>query len=359
MSWILTKYFSRKFLGLFLFCMLSVTVLFIIVDLVEHMDKFMDRDMPRSKIVEYYTYYIPSVLVLVMPVATLLATVFSVGGLAQNNEIIALKALGHSLYQTLSVVLVLGALLAAVNFFASEVLVAQTVEKRIEIERTYRLTRSSRVRSSRLINLEIRDNDRLVTLGRLYPQKQLATRISIETLSQGRIVSRLDADSISYNGSTWLMWRGYRRRFSGDDERASILADTLDLKLHVSPEALIRAQGKPEDMGYWNLRRYVHLLKRSGAEVHAFLTELHLRIAFPMSNIIIVLFGLPVAYNLRKRSVAVGFGVALAVTFFYFGLVKMGQTLGHNGSLPPMLAAWLGNGLMGVGSVVNLVKTRK
>jgi len=359
MSWILTKYITKKFLGLFLFCMLAVVVLFIIVDLVEHMDKFMDRDMPRAKIIEYYLYYIPSVLVLVMPVATLLATVFSVGGLAQQNEVIALKALGYSLHQMLAVVLMLGALIGAMNFFASEILVAQTVEQRMEIERSYRLTRSSRVKSSRLMNLEIRDNDRLITLGRLNPQKQLATRISIETLKEGRIVERLDADSMAFNGSTWLMWRGYRRLFSGDDERAAVIQDTLDLKLQVSPEALIRAQGKPEDMGYWNLKRYVHLLKRSGAEVHAFLTELHLRIAFPVSNIIIVLFGLPVAYNLRKRSVAVGFGVALGVTFLYFGIVKLGQTLGHSGSLPPVLAAWLGNALMGAGCVVNLVKTRK
>ena len=78
-----------------------------------------------------------------------------------------------------------------------------------------------------------------------------------------------------------------------------------------------------------------------------------------MRNVIIIVLSLPLAYNRRKKSVAIGFGISLAVCFFYFGLVKLGQTLGENGHLSPLLAAWLGNGVMAAGSALNLVKTRK
>ena len=73
----------------------------------------------------------------------------------------------------------------------------------------------------------------------------------------------------------------------------------------------------------------------------------------------IVLFALPLVYNRRKRSLTIGFFICLAITFFYFGIVKLGQTIGENGGMHPLLAAWLGNSIMSAGGVVNLLITRK
>jgi lipopolysaccharide export system permease protein len=104
---------------------------------------------------------------------------------------------------------------------------------------------------------------------------------------------------------------------------------------------------------------FVRRIRMLGGEVHQWLTDLHLRVAFPLSNLVIVLFSVPIAYNRRRRSLAVGFGISLIVCFLYFGLVKMGQTMGQKGSIHPFWAAWLGNQIMGIGGIINLIKTRK
>ena len=70
------------------------------------------------------------------------------------------------------------------------------------------------------------------------------------------------------------------------------------------------------------------------------------------------LFSLPIAYNLRKKSIAIGFGISLAVCFFYFGIVQLGQTLGEKGGLAPWIAAWLGNMVMIAAGAINLIKTK-
>ena len=356
---IISRYLIRSFVGLFLFCIAAVVVLFVIVDLVENMDTFIDKGVPTPDVLRYYLYYIPFILVLIMPVATLLATVFSVSNMARSNEIIALKALGYSMYQMMGTLAVMGALVAVLAFFTSEVLVARTAEPKASLEEKYGFNKKHHVSLSKLRNLEIRHHGRLFTLGRLNPKRQLATRIKIEDIENGRIVSRMDADSMAYVNGQWIIWKGMSRRFIGDSERLRVIDDSVKVGLDFSPKELMRAQSKPEDMAYWELRRYVSLMRRSGAEVHAFLTELHLRISFPLASVIIVLFSLPMAYNRRKKSVAIGFGIALAITFVYFGMVKMGQSMGQNGSLHPLLAAWLGNGVMIAGSVVTLIKTRK
>ena len=135
--------------------------------------------------------------------------------------------------------------------------------------------------------------------------------------------------------------------------------DSLNFDFTFTPEELVRAQSNPENMGVSDLSKYISRLKRSGSEVDKWLTEYHIRFAYPFSNIIIVLFGLPLAYTRRKKNIAVGFGISLTVCFFYFGLVKIGQTMGQKGTMSPLAAAWMGNVVMIAGSIVNLMKTRK
>ena len=56
-----------------------------------------------------------------------------------------------------------------------------------------------------------------------------------------------------------------------------------------------------------------------------------------------MLIGIAFSSGRRKQSVATGFGVTLVVAFIYYAVLRVGQTLGHNGVVPPLLAAQLGN----------------
>jgi lipopolysaccharide export system permease protein len=47
------------------------------------------------------------------------------------------------------------------------------------------------------------------------------------------------------------------------------------------------------------------------------------------------------------QSAALGFGLSVAISFIYYGVMRAGQALGHNGALPPYAAAWLGDVLFG------------
>jgi lipopolysaccharide export system permease protein len=355
---ILSKYLIRKFLGLYLFCVLSVIVLFMIIDLVQFLDEFIDKNVPRSVILQYYTYYIPYILVLTLPVATLLSSVFSISILARNNEMVALKSLGYSLYQVIGTLLIVAVGLSIFSFGLSEGIVAETTQRKMAIEAEY-LKRGDALTASRVRNLKKRiPPDEIITIGQLNASRGLARHIKIEKIVDGRLVYRLDADTMMYKGRKWMIGSGIERFFD-EEEKYRVIRDSVELNFHFSPEELVRAQGRPQDMGFFDLRGFIRDLKASGSDIDPLMTELHIRIAFPISHIIIVLLSVPAAYNRRRRSIALGFGISLAVCFFYFGLVKLGQTLGQNGKLAPFLAAWMGNGIMTIGSVLNLVKTRK
>ena len=105
-------------------------------------------------------------------------------------------------------------------------------------------------------------------------------------------------------------------------------------------------------MSYPELRHYVDRLRASGSRTSNYLVDLHLKLAFPLVNLIIIMIGASVATRLRMQSAALGFGLSVSISFLYYGFMRTGQALGHNGALPPYLAAWLGDlvfGTVGLG----------
>ena len=125
------------------------------------------------------------------------------------------------------------------------------------------------------------------------------------------------------------------------------------------PEDFAKEVPAPEEMTYTELRAYVEKLRSSGARVANFLVDLHAKLAFPLINLIVVMIGASVATRLRMQSAALGFGLSVGISFIYYAFMRTGQALGHNGALPPYLAAWLGDLVFGVIGTVMLVQAQR
>ncbi len=359
MTRILPRYLRQSFISILLFCLLSIVLIFLIVDLVENLDQFIDDNVPREIIVSYYLYYIPYVIILSLPIAMLLATFFSVGNFARHNEMVAMKSLGYSLYQVMRTLLGIGIFVSALSFVFAEGLVAYTNRKKEDIQRQY-LKSSGEATYTQFRNLEVQiPPNKMVTIGYYDGEREMAHQIKIETFQDHQLVKRLDTPVMQWDGEVWIVNEGYQRIFKDGEEEASPINQSLELGFELNPEELLQAQVKPDEMGYRELYEFIQRVERLGGGTDRWMTDLHMRIAFPLSCFIIILFSAPMAYNRRKKSLAIGFGLSLIVCFFYFGLIKLGESLGYNGTLPPFLAAWLGNGIMIIGGIINTTQTRK
>ena len=309
---ILPRYIKSRFVGLFLFCLLSAFLVFLIVDLVENFDQFIDNEVPRKIAIQYYVYYTPYILVLTFPIATLLATVFSIGSFARHNEMVALKSLGYSLYQVIGHMMVLGFILSLVSFLLAEGIGADAVRKKEEIRKAYLERR--RGNRSQLRNLEIQEPpDMIISIGYLNVEKGEALRVKIETFDGHLLVSRLDAPAMRWDGEAWIVNQGYLRSFEEGLEQAQALIEPRRFFFRFNPRELMMAQVKPDEMSFVELLRFVRRVQETGGEVYRWMTDLHLRIAFPFSNFIIIFFSVPLVYNRRKRSLSVGFGISLVI----------------------------------------------
>ena len=91
------------------------------------------------------------------------------------------------------------------------------------------------------------------------------------------------------------------------------------------------------------LTRFIHALERSGGDANVLRVERALKIAIPITCLIIALFGAPLATSTQRGGTAYGIGVSLATTIIFLLMIQLTKAVGGKGVIPPDLAAWLPN----------------
>ena len=110
---------------------------------------------------------------------------------------------------------------------------------------------------------------------------------------------------------------------------------------------------EPDEMAYRELRSYIIRLRASGNDPRNLAVQLRLKTAFPFVIIIMTLLGGTLAAGARRSGFALSFAAAITISFFYYGVLQVGQVLGRQSMLVPWLAAWISNIIfIGVGALL-------
>ena len=378
---ILDRYLIKQFCFVLLFSLIAFWVIFLVVDLVEHLDKFIDKQAAFFVVVKYYFYYTPYILVLSLPVSMLLSSLFSLGQLAKHNELTAMKSAGISLYRILLPLFILAFVMSLFVMGFGEILVPITYQKMMEVK-TVEIEKGKRETNIILNNVFVQEEDgRIFHLATYDTKEKIGTGALVQRFEENRLKEEIRAKKVRWENNGWLFEDGVERIFSDSlaepghsEDLGKAKLDSLPpnpteeyqafdklfrLDLKIKPEALAKRQKKPDEMGYFELADYVKIKKRSGQVVAKETTDLHLKIAFPFVNFIIVLFGAPLAANPKRSGLAIGFAISLFISFVYYTLIRMGQSFGYSEKLPPLLAVWAANILFVILGTILLVKAKK
>lgn len=132
----------------------------------------------------------------------------------------------------------------------------------------------------------------------------------------------------------------------------------IDRNFHESPQELRASERDPSEMRFADLTRFIAVLERSGADVNVLKVERMLKIAIPVTCLIIALFGAPLATSSQRGGAAYGIAVSLATTVLFLLLIQLTKAIGSKGLIPPDLAAWIPNAIVGVFALVLMFRVR-
>ncbi len=356
---ILDRFVAREFLRLFALFAIGAPLLFVLGDLTDNLDTFTERQIPGLHIVLSYIYQFPLFVLWSFPIASLIATVFTVSSMSRHSELTAAKAGGISFWRALAVLPVLGILLTAVGLFLSE-LVPVTLAERRELMDSSRSDREVYY-DSRTDFVFRAESGYVWSIRRLEAGPGRMFNVAVEREGDGEevptvhiVAPRADWDP----AQGWILSDGWHRTFPPEGGERLYRFASLIPGFYEPPDALLDEQKDPEEMRYAELARFIDNLRRSGGEPLKLEVELAQKIALPVATLIIILFGAPLANSTSRGGPAFGIGVSLGVTILYLMLFRISGAFGGAGMLPPLAAAWIPNGLFLLAGFVLIVRVR-
>jgi len=358
-SRILNRYVTGIFLKTLIFAIIIFTLIMIVVDIIERLDKFIDKNVPFHIVLRYYVYYLAYTLILVLPVAMLMASLFTISQLKKHGELSAIKSAGVNLLSILTPLLVIGVIVSIFAVIFGEMVVPFAERRRNDLDREY-LRRTSKTYQLKKTNICIQDSkNRIVTIQFYDGNTKKAFNVNVQTTRDNSLIRRINADTMCIKGNDWVLKHGIERKFDDGEERVNKFEELVISDFSFSARDLEITQIKPEEMNYFELKRYIETVRKIGGDPRGFYVDLYLKFTFPFSNLIVILIGAPLATYRWKGGVSLGFGLSLFISFFYFVVVKLGQAMGNKGTVDPFLASSLGLIVFGIGGIVLVFKIRK
>jgi lipopolysaccharide export system permease protein len=350
------RYVVYRFCRVLGVTVISFIAIYVVVDLVDHLDDFLERDLGVFTILRYYLHYTPYIVSLTLPLGMLLSTLFVIGDMGAQNELVAIKAAGISIYRIAWPLLRLGVIVAALALLLGELVVPQSNDIRRGILDVRRVS-TSRTHARHVTR---QDRSGFVLYAAYYNfAAKRASNVTIVQIADRTSQRRIDAAEMEWDEQGWLLLNATDRVLRGGGQ---ILTEHVSMRLpmlSLLPEDLARARKDPEQMSYLELRDFMDRLRSAGGDDARWLVDLHLKVAFPLANFMMVWLGFPIAARTWRGGKAVYIGWTLLIGFMFFVTIRAGQAMGRAGSIPPAIGAWTADGLFLIIGAISYRWTRK
>jgi len=358
-------YLLREILTYFLIAVLLFTFVFMMGKTLMLTELLINKGVSLFDIGKLLIYFLPSSFIFIFPIALLLGVLITFVRLSSDNEIVAFKASGVSLYQLTPPVFFLSVMVYLLTTFLviyalpwgnqgfKYVLydIAKTKAYTALKERAFNdsfdgiviYVDKTPLRGKKLERIFIHSEDK----GEGETKTILAKEgYVITNPNSHEVVFHLigvTGDQMSKEGKSY----------------ARIESDTLVQKLAFGGNlsAIRGFRARDWEMSIGELRTKIKILKLLHQDYTQQLLEIYRKFSIPFACIVFGLMGIPLGVQPRRSGKSYGFILGIFVIMGYYVLLTSAETLACNGILPPLIASWTPNLiLIGIG-IYLLVKT--
>ena len=352
----LHKYWLKEFFKFFSIIQVLILVLFVFIDYLSRMDKFLSSDLTLTGGLGYVLLKLPFMFVQLTPAAILLATLVVFGLMNRNNELLVIKSSGISTYFLIKPALMVSLVLLGVIFFLGETIIPVTMAKANYI-RYYVMKNKTNISSSRK-DIWIKSDRKLVHINYFNSVKKTIAGISITSMDKEfNIQSRADAKKGYYKDGGWVFKNVLEQVYNKELKEFDVTySDQKMIKLDIKPEDLKEVAKKTNEMSFFQLKHYVNKVQKEGYDATLYKADMHGKIAFPFICIIMAIIGAAAGMRpFAKQSMPMAIAIGVVISFMYWVMFGFCLSLGYAGILPPFFSAWITNVFFLTMSVLYLI----
>jgi LPS export ABC transporter permease LptG/LPS export ABC transporter permease LptF len=360
---LLDLYVARQFLRIITLTFFGLMVLYYIGTVVDLSEKLFKGQADGWMLAQFLWYSTPRFIYYVVPIATLVAVLGTIGGLTRSSELTVMRACGVSLYRSAAPLLVLGVLSSGFLFYLEERVLAEANRRADQLEDIIRDRPSSTVNIANR-NWLIGTGDRIYYYDRFDARSGEIYNLSVfqPAPQPYRLVNEIHAqravcpDRIC-EGGLWEAEQGWEQRFErrGRPDRTPFASRTIGLN---PLEDFTLSQVDASMMTFAELREYIRRTRASGFNITEEEVNLQSKIAFPAVALVMTALAIPFAVTTGRRGALYGIGLAIILSVGYWLLTAFFLAAGKAGLLPAPLAAWAANVLFTAAAVYLVLTVR-
>lgn len=348
---VLSRYLIRQNLYLMAICLAVGTCIYLLSDIFDRLDDFIRAGLGAETILFYFIVKIPLIVSQLMPAIFLLAMVIQLGVLSRSREMLALRAGGVSFAWFIRFFVIYALVWSAGQLVFSQFL---GVFGEYEANRIWKEdVRKKQLDELTIKDLWFRDGPFIVLAKEAHPSKSRASDITVYefTTDNQELIRILTAKKALIDDHGWGLLDVHEldtRTFIGVDRLSQFLSVRQNLKAY----AAVELKGDTAQLPLLELSRAIQRLEESGSNVEILRTVWHGKFSYAFSMVVMALLAL--ALVTFSENVYANIGLSLILIFVQYGVHVVGATAGEKGVLPPIIAAWLGNAIMGTAACLRL-----
>ena len=323
---------TRSFVWPFLLLTAVALGLSMMIEIIGKLDKFIENadtlGLALRRLTWTYGLGVPSFLIPLVPVTVLVSGAFALAHLERNNELLALKASGVSMYRVLAPIFLAATAMSLAGAGIQEFLVPRVEQRLLPLRRRWE---GKGDRADLVAGRVAGEGTRYF----VYYNVSRRNEILDVYLVFGRGDEMIRADRGAFVENHWLLERVSR----------VVRGKTMEER----PLWHWRTSLRPADLEVTRLgpgaRSLGTLLQMARDEpdngpYHVFL---HSRLAYPLHGLLLLFVAVPVilSHESVRKSRLFGAGVSILLAGGYYAVTFLSCHLGNDGSLPPFLAVWL------------------
>lgn len=360
------RYIMKEMLGPFSINIFVFAFLFLMTEMIEIANWIVNYNLSLFSVLTLIFFTIPSFLVFIIPMSVMLAILLTFLRLSSDNEIVALKSCGMSIYGLLPPVL----LFALLGFFLT---IFMTLYGSPRSKASLEAMSLKLAATNADIGLKERTfNDTfkgvMLYVNKIDPKNRKLIDVFIEDKRKPDMVVTIVAPKGRLIGEPekfiyhLLLSNGTIHQTNPKERSAnSIQFNTYMMNLDFKQQAANAAQRKKDrdEMTVAELRQYIQKSKQKDEDYHKAKITLHRRFSIPFACLTLGLLAFPL--GLQSKSTRRSFGLILCLFFFflYYVLLTAGYSFGKSGVYPPEIGMWMPNIVMAAIGLFFLFQTGK
>lgn len=292
---------------------------------------------------------LPAVLSMTIPMGVLLSTVMTINKMSLDSEITVMRACGISLARIARPVFIFGVAAMLTGLFVNELIVpiANAQAKKLTIWSLQQKNVPNGTENFTLKEMKDGQLKRLFYVAKCEDKKLYG--ITVLDLSKKDSTMLLQAKEGKAKRDYWEFKKGVI--YTINDDSNKILNATIfgNLDYYNNPDLMNRLQeDREKELTTFKLLWYIYKHRNSNPdELAPFLMELYNKLALPMMSVLFVLIGVPLAVTPPRVRVNRGFLFSIGIIFLYYIVKALSVALGEACIIPPFLATWLPNFVIG------------